>query len=817
MWYTAHVMDTESSPLVLPLVTCQDPRAGGKAVHLAKLARAGLRVPEGFVVIGAAPESLPADIESAYARLGGPVAVRSSALSEDSVDTSFAGQYDTFLGIDGVEAVKDAVVRCLRSASAARTEAYREATNTQRDASMSVVVQKMVDARAAGVLFTRNPVTGAEDEIVIEATRGLGDALVSGHVAAHRMILSRDGSLRSDDTQGAETSIDAQLAAKLVRDALEAENHFGHALDMEWAVCPDGIIHWLQARPITTTNLPDIDELDSVIPDDKKRIYTTYNVSEVLPGAATPLGTSITVDCLNRTMAELYSNFGIPKELLADEPLTVQFSGHLFLHLNPLYLVSLYVLGATKEGLDFSLAGHPLDSIELGPPAPIWSRARNATQYFYFLFQARKKLEMLLARTSNLEIVSEPDLRQSYRNIEAAIPIIHEAMGAHLHTSSLSGALQNLLLAILSEGAPATAEHQATFSGLLAFVDPSEVDANTSSLGLAAAMDRLVQQIAENAIDKEKIANSSLDGALAWLQSNECTPAVRQAFEEFLQHHGHRCVREMELRQVDWREEPRPLLANVQAILASHTGALPNRKRDAMPLPNMPAVKRWFVEKLVKASRDALVLRERSKSHAVKLLRKLRPAYLDIAQKLVDAKALPDTDLIFFLTHEEVGRIIERQDPSLVRRALHRRRLFAQQMQLEFPRVSVGKPKPIQQSTENLEAVDVMHGTPVSRGTVVGLARVARSPEEAKAIEPGEILVVPYTDVGWAPYFLRAAGLASEIGGTLSHGAVVARECGLPAIVNLPHATKRFRTGDKLRLDGNTGELRVLARAESTG
>lgn len=263
-------MDTESSPIVLSLVTCQDPRAGGKAVHLAKLAGAGLRVPDGFVVIGAAPESLPSAIESAYARLGGPVAVRSSALSEDSVDTSFAGQYDTYLGIDGVEAVKDAVARCLRSAGTARAEAYREAVHAQRDASMSVVVQKMVDARAAGVLFTRNPVTGADDEIVIEATLGLGEALVSGHVAAHKMILSREGRIISNDEQVAEACLDPELGAKLVRDALEAEKHFGHALDMEWAVCPDGIIHWLQARPITTTNLPGIDELDTVFDESQK-------------------------------------------------------------------------------------------------------------------------------------------------------------------------------------------------------------------------------------------------------------------------------------------------------------------------------------------------------------------------------------------------------------------------------------------------------------------------------------------------------------------------------------------------------------------
>ncbi|MFY0529414.1 PEP-utilizing enzyme [Archangium gephyra] len=131
-------------------------------------------------------------------------------------------------------------------------------------------------------------------------------------------------------------------------------------------------------------------------------------------------------------------------------------------------------------------------------------------------------------------------------------------------------------------------------------------------------------------------------------------------------------------------------------------------------------------------------------------------------------------------------------------------------MALEFPRVMKGKPVPLAPAGEEGDTASVMHGTPVSRGMVVGLARVARTPEEAVEMREGEILIVPYTDVGWAPYFCRAAGLATEIGSPLSHGAVVAREYGLPAVVNLPGATKRFKTGDTVRLDGNTGELRRL-------
>jgi pyruvate,water dikinase len=178
------------------------------------------------------------------------------------------------------------------------------------------------------------------------------------------------------------------------------------------------------------------------------------------------------------------------------------------------------------------------------------------------------------------------------------------------------------------------------------------------------------------------------------------------------------------------------------------------------------------------------------------------------AQRLVAAGRLPDVDLVFFFTPAELGRLAQGPDRALVRRAEHRRRLHPRKMALEFPRVCQGKPQPVVMVEGAVQDGDVMQGTPLSRGVAVGPARVARNLEEAAAMQPGEILVTPYTDVGWTPYFSRAAGLATEVGSVLSHGAVVAREYGLPAIAGLPGLTRRFKTGDMLRLDGNTGELR---------
>jgi pyruvate,water dikinase len=205
-----------------------------------------------------------------------------------------------------------------------------------------------------------------------------------------------------------------------------------------------------------------------------------------------------------------------------------------------------------------------------------------------------------------------------------------------------------------------------------------------------------------------------------------------------------------------------------------------------------------------------VVERERSKSFSVWIARQLKRGYVDYARRLVAAGRLPDVDLVFFFTRKELGRLAHGPDRALVRRAEHRRRLHPRKIALEFPRVCRGKPAPLLPAEGAVADGDAMQGMPLSRGVAIGPARVAHNLSEAATMQPGEILVTPFTDVGWTPFFGRAAGLATEIGSVLSHGAVVAREYGLPAIAGLPGVTRRFKTGDILRLDGNTGELRRI-------
>jgi pyruvate,water dikinase len=333
-------------------------------------------------------------------------------------------------------------------------------------------------------------------------------------------------------------------------------------------------------------------------------------------------------------------------------------------------------------------------------------------------------------------------------------------------------------------------------------------NAAASSIGVAGALDNLGILIAAEPAVAQRFLRMPPGDALGWLRGSS-SGAAGAAFVAFLTAHGHRCIRELDLRERDWQEDPLQLVRSLQLIVMAPRTTQTDWTREANDaLAGLSWGARRLIRWLLPTAHASVVVRERSKSFRVWLARQLKRGYVGFAQHLVAAGRIPDVDLVFFFTPEELGRLASGAERGLVRRAEHRRRLHPRKMAVEFPRVCQGKPQPLVVGEGAVQDGDVMQGTPLSRGVAVGPARVARTVEEASAMQPGEILVTPFTDVGWTPYFSRAAGLATEVGSVLSHGAVVAREYGLPAVAGLPGLTHRFKTGDMLRLDGNTGELR---------
>jgi pyruvate,water dikinase len=782
---------------------------GGKAAQLAKLAHLGLRVPEAFVVVGAAPGRLPPELDAVTTQLAGRVAVRSSALGEDSADASFAGQFETVLGVEGPAAVRAAVERCLASTSAGRVDAYRNAMSANHAPTMAVVVQRMVEPLAAGVIFTADPLTGARDRVVVNAVSGLGEALVGGYRTPDEYVASRSGAILERTVRNGAPTLDDGHVRELVEGALKAEDGFGCPLDLEWAMGRDGLLYWLQARPIATLDLPGPDELDD--PVDPGWQLTGYNVAEWMPGAMPPLSWSVVGHSYIKGMLDLQTRAGVSPVLAASIPILANVQGHAFINMSNLYLLGSQMFGMAKEDADLTLTGQVLPPAKLPPPAPAWVRLRHTLRYMRLIPAGRKRLDAFIAREAGFRIEPTDDLAEYARRLDAGRAVFEESGAVHVHACMMAIALLNLFDRLLSKGGAPSAKSHAAAAALLAGAKWKRPEASESSIGLADALDRLGAHIASAPGATARFVDASAEAALAWLRGPDAGTA-REAFAGFLNHHGHRCIRELDLRERDWEEDPLPLVQALQRIAS----VPPQPKTDWTPeahraLVELGWIPRQVIERLLPTAYAAIVLRERSKSFSVWIARQLKRGYVGLGRRLVALGRLPDTDLVFFFEHEELMRLARADDRALVRRAQHRRRLHPRKMATEFPMVCQGKPRPLADSPPVGGEGSVMHGIPLSRGVVVGPARVARTLEDAADMRAGEILVTAFIDVGWTPYFSRAGGVASQVGSVLSHAAVVAREYGLPALAGLPGATRWINTGDLLRLDANTGELRRLS------
>jgi pyruvate,water dikinase len=278
-------------------------------------------------------------------------------------------------------------------------------------------------------------------------------------------------------------------------------------------------------------------------------------------------------------------------------------------------------------------------------------------------------------------------------------------------------------------------------------------------------------------------------------------------------------VREAELRELSWGEDPGEL-----AMQLWTTATAP--RREAPPPPRKwretierlcahhPGLSRRTVRWLAGAARQAVKDREYSKSIMIRIGNRLRGAYRRLGALLAAEDRLPDADLLFFLTHEELGQVVQGQAPrALLTRALHRRRLLPEQMELRFPDFCRGLPAPLAPPPASAEPDQVLCGLPVSPGRVRGPIRVIRDKRDARRLRPGEIICARFTDVGWTPYYSTAGGVITEIGSALSHGAVVAREYRLPLVTSIEGATTLFRTGELVELDGTAGRVSRIAAA----
>jgi pyruvate,water dikinase len=817
-----------------------EPHVGGKGLSLGLLTRAGLPVPPGFCITTAAyryagaggndpaalSEPLQSQVVEAYERLGGGlVAVRSSAIGEDGEVASFAGQQETLLGVHGAQAVADAVRTCWHSLNTERARAYRQRQETNGDLgdlgdlAMAVVVQRLVEAEVSGVLFTRDPLDPHGQQMLVESAWGLGEGVVSGRVMPDRFHLRRDsgdilkeeistkevestlaGIRPVDEERQRQACLDPERLRELLKLGHRIEQYYGGPRDIEWAWA-GGQFWILQARPITTAGAFEREEVRRreigmlrQRADPKGTVWARYNLAEILP---TP--TPMTWAIVRRFMSGkggyglMLRDLGFdPDPRLDDEGFIDLICGRPYVNLS------------REPGLYFRdfPAGHSFAVLKANPekafyPQPTPDSDRVTARFLFRVPIIFFRMLRNAARMRRQAKVFAEHLRQT------AFPRFREEV-KQAETESLETKADLELLTYLCHWIDRTLNEFARES-----LRPS-VFAGVALGALEVAAKRTMPAEEAAGLVRGLLAgvrpdpDADLAGALSDLALG------RRELEQVLPMLGHRGPQEMELAEPRWGERPELLRESLR-----DAGAVAHQVESESP----EAIWQRFVETAKLDAKRARSLRadfERARDYSA--LRETGKHHLMMGYALI-RRALLEFDRrhelrggIFFLGPNELPRLVQGENfRELIARRKEQRTLA---LGLEAPAVifsddldAIGRPIVINDAAE-------LQGTPLSMGVAEGPALVLEEPtaQVAQRAEPAQsefILVCPSTDPAWVPLFLRAKGLVMETGGVLSHGAIVAREFGLPAVAGFPGILQRIHTGQRVRVDGNTGRVHI--------
>ncbi|MCZ4303106.1 PEP-utilizing enzyme [Zoogloeaceae bacterium G21618-S1] len=793
---------------------------GGKSRRLGLLRRLGLPTPDGLVIPASAlaqgmPEACRARVAAELTRRGWdtvPLAVRSSAPHEDSADASFAGIYHSVLGVCGLPALWEAVDAVLASLGTPQAKAYR-AHHALPDAGMAVLIMPMLPAVAAGVAFTCDPQSGRDDQIVINAVHGLGDRLVSGAQNGEVLVVQEDRRRdvlgvvsRQTGEAGANTVLsDAQVLAlaQLLREAAQALDYADPAWDFEWVF--DGERFCLvQARPVTAFPWRAYPGLAA-----QSAIWSNGNTRDVVPDVMGAMDW-ITWRRMPDMMLELgYRLAGF--RLLPGVRRTALIGGRLYLNASLIQWEAFDALGVEPRAMNALLGGH---HPEISVPATGWQdRLRRLGGILRYAVSAsawrrrgRRQATQAFADMSRWRCESTDDLDDAglTERLQTLCDLIRSRDGMMFLQASSGGNLCFLLELI---GRDLPAQSHALVAAIMAGGEPS-VTARQ-----AYEFDALARVAAS-----DEAASAMLRAGAPWdLSALPQANPFRRGFEQFIDCYGHRGIYESYLSRPRFREDPNYLFALIAGMLdGADTGHEAQRRRqqdeawqtlrDALPAP-----RRWLVGRLVRAARQEARDRELARSALIAHTEVCRGLILAAAERLCRRGLLADRDAVFDITpHELFDALAGRLDAAAVRERVTHRRQQRQAWDSQCaPEVVIGRQaQPPALATRSDDGV--WRGVAVGSGIAEGAAYVARTPEHALGLAGGDILIAPSTDPAWTPLFLRAGGLVMETGGYLSHGAIVAREFGIPAVVNLPGIVEALQTGQRLRVDGSRGEVQPL-------
>jgi phosphohistidine swiveling domain-containing protein/glycerol-3-phosphate acyltransferase PlsY len=746
-------------------------KVGQKAATLSQLQRWGYPVPPGWVLPpGDDPAPLMQWLQPTAAQ---PLAVRSSAIGEDSAEASAAGQYESILGVTSRQALKDAILRCQASYSLPHAVQYRLDRGSDHQA-MAVLIQIEVKGGFSGVAFSRDPISRQGEAIVVEALPGTAKQVVSGQVTPEQYrvwveetdpaswILPSSVKLEIEGSGDVPLRLIEQVA--YLSRHLEARYH-GIPQDIEWSY--DGQQLWLlQARPVTTL-LP---------------IWTRKIAAEVIPGLIHPLTWSVNRPLTCGVWGEIFTLvLGKVRGLDFNQTATLHNSSAYF---NASLLGEIFLrMGLPPESLEFLTRGAKFSK------PPIQSTLQNLPGLLRLLGR-ELKLEQDFARDQQRYFIpgfAALDLQPLNSSPQQVLDRIDQILEL-LRPATYYSIFAPLSLAL----------RQAIFK-----VNAQDLD-NGQTPEVASL--RSIQALALKAKpllgpDPLSLNQFELEPDAIWTQLSEHPSGqmiIRQ-FEDVLNRYGYLSDVGTDIAVPTWKEDPRPLRTLfVQFLLnpAIGSGSVPRRAK--------PQVQR------------RLDLKGQVGTVYGRLLAELRWSFVALEQLWLQTRQLSQPGDIFFLKIEEIRELVKAPTPDWVQRAqtlvTTRRSQREQDRQRSVPALVYGNEPPSisEVELEMRPAKRWFQGIGASAGRVEGEVRVLQNLQSVPSINRGIILVVPYTDSGWAPLLAQAGGLIAEVGGRLSHGAIVSREYGIPAVMDIHNATQLFKNGQRVRIDGQAGTVELL-------
>ncbi len=840
---------------------------GGKAAAFHDLRETGTAIPEWFVVTprafadsaamardGSQPitddagtfaqitpsAQVIAEIEQAIGKLewgGTLLAVRSSAAEEDNIEHSFAGQFESFLSVPAGE-VPEKLAAVWRSAAEQRIVTYRAERGLARAQSVpAVIVQRMVDAEAAGVAFSADPVSGRRDLCLVSAVRGLGDQLVAGRSEGDTFDVDGDGRIVRRRLANTSASLSDEQVRRVAELARQMQGHFGHSQDIEWAFAKD-VLYLLQSRAIT--GLP----ANPKQAGDTARLWDNSNIVESYSGLTTPLTFSFARTVYEGVYRQFVRIMGVPRARIVENDaifgnMLGLVEGRVYYNLLNWYrLLQLLPGFAVNRRFMEQMMGVgkalPADLVaEVLPDREDDWRARIAdalhlaaslTMMVRNRVLLRRKIAAFYRRLDEALIEPSPPLAEL--SLEGLVRLCGDLQGRLLTRWDAPlindffcmiafGLLGSLLRKVC--GADAEALRNRLLAGHGRMISAEPVQWIHDMADMAASDSDLVRVLAEGTPVEAQAALAR-------------KPELDRCYRDYLKRFEGRCFGELKLESPTLREDPLPLLRAIGSCAVVQQGGKPLASDDcSSPEPTLAQhlkgrpVWRWLINRVGMEAGARIRDRENLRFERTRVFGRARQIFVQVGERLHASGVIADPRDVFYLEVDEILGFVEGTGTSARLGDLARLR------RAEFGTFKDATPPPPRFRTsgavlsagavesETTDAggdslpIDERQGIGCCAGIVRGVVRVVRDPQVA-TLRSGEILVAEFTDPGWVILFSRAAGLLVERGSLLSHSAILAREMGIPAIVSLPGVMSWLKDGEYVELNGATGRVTRLGK-----